>query len=408
MRKHALKDLIEQEKLLYLEVEQLRYRLYLQDNSVIFGFFSAFYFAYHDIKKIFIKKRVEGPSKDMKLRSIVSLKKKKESLNILSYTPYAWIIFLARKIKYSLSFRLPAVVLTKAGAKSRDPNGTFLIFGSTSGDDLQSRSVQITEKLSEKNKVIYVEGVFDEGSTSGFRVISEAKNKTVIRLTARKSLHLNYQKPTTKETTFLKKSFSRFNVATSTRSNVTFYIHHPFWGNIISPKKSALIFDRSDNFEKINNAHQYIINLEKILMKHASMVSAPNKKLLRNKKDILIKNGVDWEYFKDTSKMIQTCDVGLCWIKKPVMGYIGTLDEKIDEQLLAKLAETFPTASLVLVGNTDYRPVIEVAEKYLNIFPVGKQPYSKLPLFLQSFDILISPLNLLTAVLPIIQNFPFI
>ena len=73
---------------------------------------------------------------------------------------------------------------------------------------------------------------------------------------------------------------------------------------------------------------------------------------------------------------------------------IGTLDERIDEILLGKLANSFPSSSIVLVGNTDYRPVIEVAEKYVNIFPVGKQPYKKLPLYLQSFDILITPYKL--------------
>ncbi|MCX6732963.1 MAG: hypothetical protein NTV98_05485 [Candidatus Roizmanbacteria bacterium] len=270
---------------------------------------------------------------------------------------------------------------------------SFLVLGSTSGDDLQSRSVQIAKALSEKNRVIYIEGVFDEGNIPGFRIIEDSKNEMIVRLTARQSLHLNYQKLEASEIAFLKKSFKKCITKIGKNSSYQSYIHHPFWDSILSPKKGSYIFDRIDNSVQVQNAAKHIILSEKKLVKNAFQVTAPHKKLLRNKKDVIIKNGVDWDLFKDTSKMIQTCDVGLCWIKKPVMGYIGTLDEKIDEQLLAKLASSFPTASIVLVGNTDYRPIIEVAEKYLNIFPVGKQPYKKLPLFLQSFDILISPLK---------------
>lgn len=390
MRKHTIKDLIEQEKLLYLEVEQLRYRMYLHDSSLIFGFFSAFYFAYQDIKKLFVKQREDKSSYETKKQSIISLLKKKRALTLLSSTPYAWVIFIARKIKRSIPHhKKSALKITKVDSKYKAKS--FLIFGTTSGEDLQSRSVQIAQKLSEKNKVIYIEGIFDEGNAPGFRIMEDVNNKVVIRLTAQKAFHLNYQKPGSKEIAFIKKSLRLFNVKVVKSSYYQSYIHHPFWSSILSIKKGSYIFDHADHFSHHKNAAAHIILAEKKLVKNASYVTAPDTSLLRNKKDIVIKNGVDWELFKDTSKMIQTCDVGLCWIKKPVMGYIGTLDEKIDEELLAKLASAFPSASIVLVGNTDYRPIIEVAEKFQNIFPVGKQPYKKLPLFLQSFDILIAP-----------------
>ncbi|MCX6730637.1 MAG: hypothetical protein NTZ55_02215 [Candidatus Roizmanbacteria bacterium] len=392
MRKHNIKDLIEQEKLLYLEVEQLRYRLYLHDASLIFGFFSAFYFAYQDIKKLFVKNVSNNPDIKTKELSIASLRKKSKSLTMLSHTPYAWVIYLARKIKYSIPRRIEHDPRNSIEV-GKDPHETLLIFGSTNGTDLQSRSVQIAQNLSENNKVIYVEGVFDEGNKSGFRIVKNSENFLIVRLIAHKSLHLNYQQPIPKEIIFIKKSLHLFKLKTLKLSHFQIYIHHPFWGSILPIKKNSFIFDHSDNFAKISNTAKHIIHLEKLLVKNASKITAPHAQLLRNKKDVVIKNGVDWEQFKDTSKMIQTCDVGLCWIKKPVIGYIGVLDEKIDEVLLGKLASAFPTASIVLVGNTDYRPIIEVAEKYLNIFPVGIQPYKKLPLFLQSFDIIISPLK---------------
>jgi glycosyltransferase involved in cell wall biosynthesis len=247
--------------------------------------------------------------------------------------------------------------------------------------------------LAKRHDVLYIEGIFDEGIRSGYQIIEDSGQFKSLRLTAYKSFHLNYQKPTPEGILLLKKSLKQINPIIRSFVNPSIYIHHPFWDSILSLKKKSFIFDRACTFTHHHNATQYIIDAEKKLLKNALTITAPHAKLLRNKKDIVIKNGVDFDMFKDTSKMIQTCDVGLCWIKKPVMGYIGTLDERVDEVLLGSIATAFPTASIVLVGNTDYRPIIEVAEKFPNIFPVGKQPYKKLPLFLQSFDILISPLK---------------
>ena len=72
-----LARLIEQEKLLYLEVEQLRYSLYLHDNSLLFQFLSAFYFAFKDITSLFRKKTVNSVLEE-KILSIQRLQQKKD------------------------------------------------------------------------------------------------------------------------------------------------------------------------------------------------------------------------------------------------------------------------------------------------------------------------------------------
>ncbi len=386
-----LARLIEQEKLLYLEVEQLRYSLYLHDDSFLFHFLSVFTFAFSDIAVFFSKKsKAKTTVLEEKKHAIQSLQRKKNNYLALQRTPYAWIIFVTRKVSRMLSFRALRPTQGKLVEKSPTKK-SFVIYGSTECDDLQSRSVQIARTLSEKHSVLYIEGVYDEGIRSGFRITEDSGRFKSIRLTTYKSFHLNYQRPAPEEIILLKRSLKLVNALTRSLVNPLTYIHHPFWDLLLSLKKKSFIFDRACSFAHHHNAAQHIIDAEKKLLKNALIITAPHVKLARNKKDRVIKNGVDFEMFKDTSKMIQTCDVGLCWIKKPVMGYIGTLDEQVDEVLLGNIATAFPTASLVLVGNTDYRPAIEVAEKFPNIFPVGKQPYKKLPLFLQSFDILIAP-----------------
>lgn len=393
-----LAHLIEQEKLLYLEVEQLRYSLYLHDESILFQLLSAFYFAYSDVIVFFKRKKIKELSPvEKKKQSIDILQKRKNRYSVLRRSPYAWIIFSLRFLRRSLTalqFGLRKKKQDTLNPKKNIQKKSFIIYGSTESTDLQSRSVQIARTLAQHHEVLYVEGTFDEGIRSGFRITEDSGFFKSIRLTIYKSFHLNYQKPSPEEIRLLKLSLKLANPLTRSLVNPLPYVHHPFWDSVIAFKKKSFILDRPSDFAHHHNAAQHIIYAEKKLLKNAFMVTAPHIKLLRNKKDVVIQNGVDWEMFKNTSIMIQTCDVGLCWIKKPVIGYIGTLDERLDEVLLGSIATAFPAASIVLVGNTDYRPVIEIAEKYQNIFPVGKQPYKKLPLFLQSFDILISPLKL--------------
>lgn len=376
-------QLIEKEKLLYMEVEQLRARLYLHDASLIFEFFSAFYFAFQDIAGLFIKKKPVS-----KKQFLASLQRKKRLLLILEKTPYAWLLFVLRTIKRMIPLKQ---VNGKQRKGNNNTKASYLIFGTTTADDMQSRSVQLARTLAQKNTVLYIEGIFDEGIKPGMRIVESSPRFTAVRLTARRQFYLNYQKQSVAQLKLIRDSYRKVQPLTKEYMNQMVYIHHPFWNEILSLKKNVFLFDYSEDFTHNRHAAKHIIKSEANLLKKALRITTSFQGKKKVTRHLLIKNGLIWDHFKDAGKTIQTCDVGLCWIKKPVIGYIGTLDERIDEELIGKLAKTFPTASIVLVGNTDYRPVIAIAEEYPNIFPVGKQPYAKLPLFLQSFDILIAP-----------------
>lgn len=375
--------LIEKEKQLYREVEQLRTRLYLHDTSLIFEFFSAFYFAFQDIKGLFFKKHPVS-----KKQFFASLERKKKALLLLEKTPYAWLLFILRSIKYMIP---PRQTNKKPMGGGKSTKASYVVLGTTSANDLQSRSVQLARTLALKNTVLYVEGVFDEGIKPGIRIVESTDKFTAVRLTAKRQFHLSYQKQTKKELSFLKDSYKRIYAFTKEYINEIIYVHHSFWDTVLPLKKNTFVFDYAEDFAHNHHAAAHIIKSEGNLLKKALRITTPFQDKKKQPRHLLVKHGLDLSHFKDAGKTIQTCDVGLCWIKKPVIGYIGALDERIDEELIGKIAHTFKTASVVLVGNTDYRPAIAVAEAYPNIFPVGKQPYAKLPLFLQSFDILIAP-----------------
>jgi len=79
--------------------------------------------------------------------------------------------------------------------------------------------------------------------------------------------------------------------------------------------------------------------------------------------------------------------------ERPVAGYVGVIDERIDLDLVAGLAERLPGWDLQMVG-----PVFKVAPEDLprapNLQYPGIQPYEKLPEIMGGFDVALMPFAL--------------
>jgi glycosyltransferase involved in cell wall biosynthesis len=77
-------------------------------------------------------------------------------------------------------------------------------------------------------------------------------------------------------------------------------------------------------------------------------------------------------------------------LPRPVCGYFGVIDERIDYELLEKLASRMPDASIVMVG-----PFAKVDRKTLpgapNIHWLGQRTYDQLPALVKSFDVCLMP-----------------
>ncbi len=74
----------------------------------------------------------------------------------------------------------------------------------------------------------------------------------------------------------------------------------------------------------------------------------------------------------------------------PRLGYYGVIDERMDLQLVAELADAHPEWSIVLVG-----PVVKIAREDLplrpNIHLLGGKRYEELPAYLAGWDVALAP-----------------
>ena len=104
----------------------------------------------------------------------------------------------------------------------------------------------------------------------------------------------------------------------------------------------------------------------------------------------VIKNGVDVSHF---TKEINYRDKKLEKIKRPIIGYIGTLEKRVDADLLAYLAKENPDKSFVLIGPLwpTFTKEAKKFRKFKNIYLFGRRSYELSPYYIQNFDIAIIP-----------------
>ncbi|QDV33552.1 glycosyltransferase [Tautonia plasticadhaerens] len=87
----------------------------------------------------------------------------------------------------------------------------------------------------------------------------------------------------------------------------------------------------------------------------------------------------------------------LAHLPRPLLGYVGGLEERLDWHLLDRVAEEFPDASLVLIGRVpalDSGPWCDHARRCLgrpNVHAVGFRPQETLGAYIRAFDACLIP-----------------
>lgn len=138
----------------------------------------------------------------------------------------------------------------------------------------------------------------------------------------------------------------------------------------------------------------YLKRKEKKLLKIADVVITDGfslcKEKLKNRDDVYwYPNSVDYKHFaKARKKLVPPKDIQK--ISRPIVGYIGIIDERIDMQLLQKAAELMPRHHFVLIGPIDKIDISDLS-KADNIFYLGRKDYNRLPYYIGMFDYAMIP-----------------
>src|ERR1041385_6648295 len=158
------------------------------------------------------------------------------------------------------------------------------------------------------------------------------------------------------------------------------------------------VYDCMDELSKFAFAPPELVKREAELLARADVVFAGGRKLCESKSRFhdnchFYGCGVDWEHFGKALAHSTTVPEQVNSLKKPVFGYFGVVDERLDYELIGKLADENPNASVVIVG-----PVLKVKSESLpqrpNLHFLGQQAYADLPAFCKGFSVCLMPFAL--------------
>ena len=161
---------------------------------------------------------------------------------------------------------------------------------------------------------------------------------------------------------------------------------------------SAVVYDCMDELAQFRFAPAELVQRERFLLARADIVFAGGRALAEAKKRFhdnvhFFGCGVDADHFARSRDDSTEVPAALAPLPKPVLGYIGVIDERLDYALIAQVAEQLPHATLAMVG-----PCVKVDPRDLprreNIHYFGQQDYAQLPSFLKGFDVCLMPFAL--------------
>ena len=160
---------------------------------------------------------------------------------------------------------------------------------------------------------------------------------------------------------------------------------------------TLVVYDCMDELAAFKNPPKQMLQRENALFKVADLVFTGGPSLYRAKRERhpnvhCFPSSVDLVHFEQAldRNNIHPAHEN---IPGPRLGYYGVIDERLDLELIDRLAEAHPRWQIVLVG-----PVVKIDPAALprrhNIHYLGQQPYKALPQFLAGWNVCLLPFAL--------------
>src|ERR1041385_6994686 len=158
------------------------------------------------------------------------------------------------------------------------------------------------------------------------------------------------------------------------------------------------VYDCMDELSKFRFAPPELARREAELLARSDVVFTGGRKLFESKSRYnanchFYGCGVDGQHFGKARADETQVPPELASLPQPVLGYFGVVDERLDYELIAKLADANKDGSIVMIG-----PVLKVDTAQLpqrpNLHWLGQRSYTDLPNYCKGFDVCLMPFAL--------------
>lgn len=187
----------------------------------------------------------------------------------------------------------------------------------------------------------------------------------------------------------------RYWLSKNNYNNIVFitFLATPLINDFIENSSCALkIYYSSDNHEMASENKNFLAS-EREIIDSSNLLFVTSQKLYekfenQNKNIFKIPSGVELEKFDQINEEIIPEDIKK--ISKPIVGFIGGINNKIDIDLILSSAKNLKNYSFVMIGESENNLVKKLSiEK--NIFFLGKKDHSVLKNYVKNFDCAIMP-----------------
>lgn len=154
---------------------------------------------------------------------------------------------------------------------------------------------------------------------------------------------------------------------------------------------SVLVYYCTDEWSKFNYVNgQRVADDERRLCQRADIIFATARALVESKgkwnpETHLAPHGVDHPLFAKALDPQLPVPDDIKSLPRPLIGFYGTLQDWVDLDLIAHLAQRRPEWSIVLIGTAlvDLAPIL----KFKNVHYLGRKPHSMLPNYCKEFSV---------------------
>ena len=162
-------------------------------------------------------------------------------------------------------------------------------------------------------------------------------------------------------------------------------------------RPAVTVYDCMDELSAFAFASPNIGTLEAELLRRADLVFTGGQSLYEAKRDRhpsvhLFPSSVDVAHFA-RARQVDKDPADQAAIPRPRLGYVGVIDERMDYELLASVADARPDWQIVLVGPTCKVDPATLPQR-ANLRYLGGKTYQELPEYLAGWDVALLPFAL--------------
>ncbi|AOT71709.1 glycosyltransferase [Geosporobacter ferrireducens] len=160
----------------------------------------------------------------------------------------------------------------------------------------------------------------------------------------------------------------------------------------------GLIYDCVDEHSEYKGFihKEALLQMEKALAESCDLVFVTAEGLYESKRSYndhtyCIPNGVNFELFNSVDQESTPIAQEIKGLQKPIIGFVGVIQEWIDLKLIYRIANENPTWSILMVGPIGAGINVEPLKSLPNVHFVGGKKPEELPHYIKGFDVCINP-----------------